>query len=192
MKTGFYRINRILLAYSNLFCFQIKKFLFGFDVANVFIQRVDKKSLQLILKKNGASIGQSCDLESGLIFHNCTNYNNLSIGNNCHVGKNCFFDLREKILIYDNVCISMQVTFITHIDVGKSPIKEYFQSASKSITVENGAYIGANSKILMGVILGADCFVAAGSLVNRSVKAYSLVAGIPAKQIREYKSQIAE
>lgn len=186
MKTGLglYRKYRTVYAYLNLFRFGLKKVFLGFDVANMFIQRVDKHSIQLILRKNGAVIGDGCDIETGQIFHNCHNYSNLIIGSNCHIGKCCFFDLRDKITISDNAVVSMNVTLITHIDAGKSPLTDIFPSVSQPINVGFGAYIGANSSILMGVSVGSRSFIAAGSVVIDTVCENILVGGVPAKEIR--------
>ena len=84
---GLNRKYKGLIAYINLFRFWMRRCFLGFEYANVFLKRIDKKSVQLILKKNGAQIGSDCDIESGLTFHNCKNYSNLIVGNNCHIGK---------------------------------------------------------------------------------------------------------
>ncbi len=185
MKTGLglKRKYRSLYAILNLFRFWWRKTLLGFDIANQFAQRVDNISLQLILKNNGATIGKDCDIETGLIFHNCKNYSNLIIGDNCHIGKNCFFDLRDKITIKDNVVISMQCTFITHIDMNKSELSKKYSSNSKEIIIENDCYLGANVEVLKGVTIGQNSMVASMSLVNSDIKVSIKVAGIPAKQI---------
>lgn len=185
MKTGLglFRKWRLIYAFYNLFRFILRKKLIGFDVANQFIQRVDKHSLQLILKKNGATIGKDCDIETGLIFHNCTNYSNFSVGDNCHIGKNCFFDLRDKIIIGNNVVISMQSCFITHIDVSYSRWIKKYPKDKKEITIKNNTYIGAKSTLLMGVICEECSFISAGSLVRKSVNQNTIVAGVPAKPI---------
>jgi UDP-2-acetamido-3-amino-2,3-dideoxy-glucuronate N-acetyltransferase len=49
--------------------------------------------------------------------------------------------------------------------------------------VRKGATLGANCTIVCGVTVGAYAFVAAGAVVNRDVKAYALMAGVPARQI---------
>jgi acetyltransferase-like isoleucine patch superfamily enzyme len=186
MKTGLglHRKFRMFYSYLNLFRFGLRKIFLGFDVANIFIQRVDKHSLQLILRKYGAAIGESCDIESGQIFHNCSDYSNLTIGDNCHIGKCCFFDLRDKVTISNNAVISMNVTFLTHLDVGKSPLSDKFPPSSEPIQVGYGAYIGANSSVLMGVSVGSKSFIAAGSVVKDPVYDNVLVAGVPARNIR--------
>lgn len=187
MRTGLgiVRKYRQLIAYINLFRFTIRKYFIGFDYANLFLQRVDKISLQLILIKNGAKIGEECDIQTGIIFHNCMNYSNLIIGNNCHIGKNCFFDLRDRIIIKNNCVISMQCTFITHIDMSKSQLSKFFPPSSKEILINNNCYIGANSIILMGVELGRNSLIAAGSLINKNVSEFNIVGGVPAKLLKK-------
>lgn len=163
----------------------MRKYFIGFDYANLFLERVDKISLQLILKKNGASIGKNSDIQTGITFHNCENYINLNIGDNCHIGKNCFFDLREKIIIKDNVVISMQCTFITHIDITQSELSKLYPSASKKIIINKNCYLGARSTILMGIELGESSLIASCSLINKNVEPYTIVAGIPAKLLKK-------
>jgi len=166
-----------------IFNFYIRKTLFGFANAALFLARVDKNAIIPLLKKNGASIGEKCDIETGLTFHNCINFSNLSIGNNCHIGKNCFFDLREKVNIGDNVVVSMLNTFITHIDMSKSNLSKVYKSNSKPITVKNNSYLGACCTVLMGVVIEEDAFVAAHSLVNKNVEKKTVVGGIPVKRL---------
>ena len=186
MKTGLglNKKRKYLISYCNLFRFWFRKTFLGFESANIFLQRVDKKSVQLILKKNGADISENCDIESGLIFHNCNNYKNLIIGNNCHIGKDCFFDLRDKITIGDNVVVSMQCTFITHIDMSKSVLTEIYPPEKASINIKNNVYIGSGSQILKGVTIGEEAFVAAKSLVTKDIEPYTLVGGVPARMIK--------
>ena len=74
----------------------------------------------------GARIGKNCNIQSGQVFHNCRDYSNIEIGDNCHIGKNCFFDLRNKIVVGKNVTISMQCTFLTHIDLSNSRLSNIY------------------------------------------------------------------
>jgi len=186
MKTGLglFRTVRWLKFSLNIFGFWIRKTMLGFDVANQFIQRVDKISLQHILSSNGAKIGLDCDIETGLTFHNCRDYSNLIIGNNCHVGKNCFFDLRGKVIIEDNVVVSMLVTFITHQDLNKSNLRNLYPATFADIRIGKNAYVGAAVTILKGVTVGAFSVIAAGALVTRNVKTKSIAAGVPARHIK--------
>jgi acetyltransferase-like isoleucine patch superfamily enzyme len=56
---------------------------------------------------------------------------------------------------------------------------------SSTIEIGNHVWIGTNSIILKGVVIGDGSAVAAGSLVNKNVPPGTLVAGIPAKVVRE-------
>lgn len=189
MKTGLRLLQRyrLVFAYYNLIRFWLRKYFIGFDFANLFLQRLDKQSVLLILKKNGAQIGNNSDIETGLVFHNCKNYCNLIIGENCHIGKNCFFDLKEKVIIGNNVVISMQNSFLTHIDMGNSTLTSIYPPVSKPIEILNNVYIGSRSIILMGVVLNENVLVAAGSLVKDNISAKTLAAGTPAKKMKDIK-----
>lgn len=185
MGIGFRKnINKLYIFYLKA-NFKTRKIFLGFENANIFLVRVDKRVLVPILRSNGAAIGDSCDIESGIIFHNCKDkFKNLSIGNNCHIGKNCFFDLKDKIVMKDKVTVSMGSKILTHLDMGKSELSKIYPPVQKSVVINNNCYIGAGATILMGVELGENCLVAAGSVVTKSFPANSLIAGVPAKLMK--------
>jgi acetyltransferase-like isoleucine patch superfamily enzyme len=187
-----YKISRRLVKYTTLPMYNIfvismftaRKYLLGFDIALNFLERVGKSSLIPILKLNGATIGNNCDFETGIIFHNCLDFKNLRIGDNCHVGKNCFFDLRGRITIESNVVISMNTTLITHQDINKSVLSSLYPESSSNIMLKNNCYIGANSTILEGVSIQDSSITAAGSVVISNVPSRVIVGGVPAKIIK--------
>lgn len=183
MKTGFGLFQKVRNLYTQYNCFRFwwRNKLLGFEVANQFLQRADKQSVLMILRNNGAVIGVNCDIETGLVFHNCHDYSNLTIGDNCHIGKNCFFDLRDKVIIGNNVVISMQCSFIAHIDLNKSPLSVHYPSVHQSINICDGCYIGAGVRVLMGVEIGEKAFIAANSLVTKNIPEFAFAAGSPAK-----------
>jgi UDP-2-acetamido-3-amino-2,3-dideoxy-glucuronate N-acetyltransferase len=53
----------------------------------------------------------------------------------------------------------------------------------RNTVVRKGATLGANCTIVCGVTIGEFAFVGAGAVVNKDVKPYSLMVGVPAKQI---------
>ncbi|MCU0372735.1 MAG: acyltransferase [Ignavibacteria bacterium] len=158
----------------------MRKFLYGFETANLMTRYIGKDSLIAVLMRHGAVIGVNSDIESGLIFHNCKNYSNLIVGDNTHIGKNCFFDLAGKVIIGNNVVISMNCTFITHINIHKSSLESVYSPSIKNIVLNDDSYIGASVTMLMGVEIGRETVVAAGSLVKESFGDRLLIAGNPA------------
>jgi len=71
------------------------------------------------------------------------------------------------------------------------PIDEQGVSTSP-ITIEDDVWIGANAVILPGVTIGKHSVVAAGSIVGKSIPAYSVCAGIPARVIKQYDFESKE
>ena len=69
-----------------------------------------------------------------------------------------------------------------------SPIHEQGVSTSP-IVIEDESWIGANAVIVPGVTVGKHSIVAAGSVVTKNVPPYSVVAGNPARVIKQYDSQ---
>jgi UDP-2-acetamido-3-amino-2,3-dideoxy-glucuronate N-acetyltransferase len=49
--------------------------------------------------------------------------------------------------------------------------------------VKHGATLGANCTIVCGVTVGEYAFVGAGAVINRDVKPYALMVGVPARQV---------
>lgn len=106
-----------------------------------------------------------------------------------HIGENCLIGIRnwssEPYLIYigDNVQITNDVHFYTH--GGGNCIRKLYPTFDVfgKVVVEDWAYIGSGSHILPGVTIGGGALVAAGSVVTKSVPAFSVVAGNPARVI---------
>jgi acetyltransferase-like isoleucine patch superfamily enzyme len=167
--------------------FKIRRKLLGFENANAYFRRLDKCSTIPILKQNGAKIGNNCEIEAPLYFHNCIDFKNLNVGNNCHIGKCCFFDLKDKVEINDNCTISMQTTFITHTDLGYSIQKTNIDSSKGPILINSNVYIGARSTILHGITIGEGSVIGACSLVLANVDSNSMAAGVPAKVKKQFR-----
>lgn len=110
----------------------------------------------------------------------------LSIGAECFLGDDCLLDLADAITVGDQVTLAERVLVLTHRNVGYAdhPLQASFPAMAAPVVIERGAFIGANVTILAGVTVGSRAFVAAGSVVTKSVPESTLVAGVPAKAIR--------
>ena len=184
MPFGFRTILKKLIIFYDLIRFLISKKIFGFDNATKILYDCLKESVIPILKANGAKIGFNCDIESPLIFHNAKDFSNLVVGKNCHIGKNSFFDLRDKIVIGDNVTLSMNTSIITHLDLGQAEMTYLYETEMKKVIIDDGVYVGANCLILMGVRINKYSLIGAKTLVNKSIPKNSVAYGNPAKVVK--------
>lgn len=96
--------------------------------------------------------------------------------------------LGNDILLAQHVVLSA----LNHgyADVEKS-IREQKES-TEPIVVGDEVWIGANAVVTSGVKLGKHAIVAAGSVVTRDVPPYTIVAGSPARAIKEYDAERGE
>jgi acetyltransferase-like isoleucine patch superfamily enzyme len=110
----------------------------------------------------------------------------LRIGDDCFLGDECLLDLAEGIELQDQVTLAERVLILTHTNVGyhDHPLQRHFPASAAPVVVERGSFLGAQSLILPGVRIGAQAFVAAGSVVTKDVPPATLVAGVPAKPVR--------
>ena len=86
---------------------------------------------------------------------------------------------------YVNLAQGITVTALNHnfTDTEKR-IDEQGVSTSP-VTIEDDIWIGANATILSGVKIGQHSVIAAGAVVTKDVPPHSLVAGVPAKVIKQ-------
>ena len=71
------------------------------------------------------------------------------------------------------------------LSVGQ-PVKDVSLKQDLRTTVRRGAYLGLRSTILAGITVGEFAIVAAGSVVTADVPPYTMVAGVPARVVREF------
>ena len=161
---------------------------YGYEALNVLLRNLPSKKINLILKQFGAKIGKNVRIKSPLIIHNADKnkiiYSNLQIGDEVYVGRDCIIDLMGKITIENNVTISHRVVLNTHTDLGESHIlkKKYYPAKVGGIKIKEGTYIGSNVTILQNVIIGANSFIGAFSLVNNDIKSGYRAFGVPCRE----------
>lgn len=138
------------------------------------------------LKKCGKDvyIGKHCSM----------NFSNISIGNHVFINEKCtFYTKKAQIIIGDYVMFGPSVTIITgnhRVDISDKPMyliteNEKREIDDQDVIIEGDNWIGANAIILKGVRIGYGAVIAAGAVVTTSVPKYTIVAGVPARVIKD-------
>jgi putative colanic acid biosynthesis acetyltransferase WcaF len=104
----------------------------------------------------------------------------IEIGSHSIVGRRCLLDGRGGLTIGRNVNISSYSLLIT---ASHDPLSDDFRGYTAPIVVEDLAWIGTSATILAGVTVGRGAVVAAGAMVTRDVEPFTIVGGVPAKEI---------
>lgn len=110
------------------------------------------------------------------------------LGKNSTINQRCILDNRGGIVIGDNVSISTESCILTADHDLNSPV---FEGRVNSVKIEDYVFIGTRAIILPGVVLGKGSAVAAGAVVTKDVKPFTIVAGIPAKSIGKRKPELS-
>lgn len=91
----------------------------------------------------------------------------------------------ELITIGRDIWLSYGVTILSHSWCSEYQRKHFGkEETTKAVKIEEGVFVGANTTILPGVILGKGCYIGAGSIVTRSIGPGMLAAGNPCREIR--------
>ena len=121
----------------------------------------------------GARIGRGCSFGQNVFVGN-----DVTIGNNVKVQNNV--SIYDAVHLEDDVFCGPSMVF-TNVYNPRSAVAR--KEEYRVTRIKKGATLGANSTIVCGVTVGEYAFVAAGAVINRDVKPYALMAGVPAKQI---------
>jgi len=139
------------------------------------------------------------DVEIGAgtsIWHFCHVMPGSRIGEECRIGQNVSIGPRavvgNNVKIQNNVSVYEGVTLEDDVFCGPSMVFTNVYNPRSAVPrkdeyrkthVGRGATLGANCTIVCGVTIGHHAFIAAGAVINRDVKPYALMAGVPARQI---------
>lgn len=114
-----------------------------------------------------------------------------TIGKNCKISSHTF--ICEGVHIKDNCFIGHNVTFINDKHPRATNPDGSLQSEADweciPTYVQKGVSIGSSATILCGITIGEGAMVGAGAVVTRDVPPFTVVAGVPAKVVRELKPQ---
>lgn len=100
------------------------------------------------------------------------------------IGDRC--KIQNNVSVYDNVYLEEGVfcgpsMVFTNVHNPRSLIERKDQY--RNTVVKKGATLGANCTVVCGVTIGDYAFVGAGAVINKDVKPFALMVGVPAIQI---------
>lgn len=109
---------------------------------------------------------------------------NVFVGNKVLIGDHC--KIQNNVSVYDNVTLEQGVfcgpsMVFTNVYNPRSLVER--KDEYRDTLVKRGATLGANCTIVCDATIGEFAFVGAGAVVNKSVPAYALMVGVPARQI---------
>jgi len=139
-----------------------------------------------LLRAAGVRIGQRSLIQGKLRLTGRGNpCSLLSIGDDTLITGGLHVDLGAPVRIGNLVRLGHDVSLLT-INHAVGPA--YFRAGTSffaEIVIEDGCWLASRCTVLPGVVIGAGAIVGAGSVVTRNVPPHTLVAGVPARVIRE-------
>ncbi len=121
----------------------------------------------------GSKIGTNCSLGQ-----NCVVGPNVTIGSGVKVQNN--ISIYEGVEVENDVFLGPSVVFTNVINPRAFIVR---RDEFKKTLLKKGCSIGANATIICGVTIGQYALIGSGAVVNKEVKPYALMVGVPAEQI---------
>lgn len=119
-------------------------------------------------------------------------FDNLTINESVSIGPNALiYCTSSKVIFQKKVVVGPGLTIIAgdhnYSEIGKFICDQQTKCPEndRDVIIESDVWIGCNVTILKGVTIGRGSVVAAGAVVTKSCPPYSIIAGVPAKFIRQ-------
>ena len=130
-------------------------------------------------------LGRKSVIESYCCINNAVG--DVTIGDHTRVGLHCTVIGPVCIGNHVNLAQGITVTALNHNFADSNRKIDEQGISTKPVVIGDDVWIGANAVILPGVTIGRHVVVAAGAVVTKDVPDYSLVAGVPAKEIKKLR-----
>lgn len=122
---------------------------------------------------SGSNIGENCSFGQ-----NCVVGPKVNIGNGVKVQNN--ISIYEGVEVEDDVFLGPSMVFTNVINPRSFIVR---REEFKITLLKKGCSIGANATVVCGNTIGRFALVGAGSVINKEVKDFALMVGVPARQI---------
>jgi UDP-2-acetamido-3-amino-2,3-dideoxy-glucuronate N-acetyltransferase len=144
-----------------------------------------------------AVIDEGCEIGKGTkVWHFSHIMTGSKLGENCNIGQNVVISpnvvLGKNVKVQNNVSLYTGVSCDDDVFLGPSCVFTNVTNPRSAVNrrgqyskthVGKGASIGANATIVCGHDIGKYAFIGAGAVITKTVAAYALVVGNPARQI---------
>lgn len=143
------------------------------------------------VSKTGVTIGNGCSLGAGTVIRCSGSIQNLGVGfvmgDNSSLADNCFVGATGGVWIGSDVIGGQNIRFHSsnHIFSDKDTLIRLQGVEAKGIHIGNNCWIGAGVVFCDGVTIGDGCVIAANAVVTQSFPDNCVIAGCPAKVIKE-------
>ena len=141
-------------------------------------------------------LGEDNDLGGLWLVHDASAQ--ITIGSRIELTEGCDLDVVESLTLGDDVFIAAQVYIADHDShssdwevrakdhyARREGRKDWAVVPRAPVRIEDKAWIGRRAMVLKGVTVGEGAIVAAGAVVTRSVPPWTVVAGVPAEEIKK-------
>ena len=129
------------------------------------------------------SLGKHSVIESFCCINNAVG--DVLIGDNTRIGIHCTVIGPVTIGSHVNLAQGITVTALNHNFEDAAKRIDEQGISTKPVVIGDDVWIGANAVILPGVTIGFHAVIAAGAVVTKDVPSHTLVAGVPAKVIKQ-------
>jgi maltose O-acetyltransferase len=141
---------------------------------------------QVILQQLLGHIGMDSIIEPPFY---CVYGHNIYISDHVYLNVSCTILDCGEVHIGQHVMIGPAVQIYTPAHHLQAEARNQGWEVAKAIVIEENVWIGGGAILLPGVRVGRNAVVGAGAVVSRSVPANTVVAGNPARVIREIEGQ---
>lgn len=139
-------------------------------------------SLKIFLLKGiFKHIGHNVNIRPNISF---TRGDNISIGNDSGIGDKCFLQDIGSIVIGSDVLMGPEVMIFTaNHEMKRDELIRNQGTKVLDVTIEDDVWISSRVIILPGVKISKGAVIAAGAVVTRNVEPFTIVGGVPAKEL---------
>lgn len=157
-----------------------KELLRRFNLAEAVTDR------QAILQQLLGQIGRQSIIEPPFF---CSYGRNTSIGDHVYLNYSCTILDNNTVRIGHHVMVGPSVQIYTAAHLLEAATRIQGLEVAQPVVIEDNVWLGGGAILLPGVTVGRNAVVGAGAIVSRSVPTNTVVAGNPARVIREIDQQ---